>query len=90
MVTSKTSCKVNGNRRYTEKIRRPKIATIRAPENAAAVPKIETPPEVPFETFLKLKIEWGADFERTPTSVAQVSAVAAAKEIKKSKMKMDA
>lgn len=65
------------------------MATVKAPANAAAVPKSEMPPEVPVGTLLKFKIDRGSDFDSTPISVAQVSAVAAATDIKKSKIKMD-
>ena len=50
------------------------------PKNAAKVPSIEMPPEVPFSTFLPLIIWIGDVILKTPNSVAQVSAFTAASE----------
>src|SRR6266849_3318891 len=49
-----------------------------APRADAAIPSSVTPPEVPGTTGWPLVIKRGADALSTPSSVAQVSAVAAA------------
>ena len=46
---------------------------------ALQVPRRETPPERPFGTFVKVRIETGSLFERTPISLAQVSEQASAR-----------
>ena len=52
-----------------------------APNSDASVPHKEMPPDVPFSTsFLKSVIMRGAVGFKTPSSVAQVSALTAASE----------
>lgn len=51
-----------------------------APEKAARVPSRLTAPETPFSTRRKDLREMGLDLLKTPSSVAQVSALAAAKD----------
>src|SRR5574340_1609554 len=50
-----------------------------APPRAASVPVRLTPPEVPFSTTLPLLIDRGSTGLRMPSSVAQVSALTAAR-----------
>ncbi len=62
--------------------RNPVETSRKAPNKELAVPIRLTPPELPGETFLKVLREIGADLERIPISVPQVSALTVAKQAK--------
>ena len=70
---------------FKKNAKNPVIVIVKAPTKAADIPKSEIPPDVPAGTCLKFIIERGSDFERTPISVAQVSAAAEAKDAKYSR-----
>ena len=59
----------------------PDEAKTNDPRKEAEVPKKVIPPDLPGETFLKDVIKTGSDLDKIPISVAQVSAVTAAKAV---------
>jgi len=59
------------------------MATSSDPEKAACVPSRLTPPDVPTSTILPFVINRGGVRLSTPSSVAHVSALAAAREAAK-------
>ena len=63
----------------------PDNAKTNDPRREAQVPMKVTPPDLPGETFLKVVIKTGSDFDKIPISVPQVSAVAVAKAVRYNK-----